>query len=148
MSFDSVFHGDPSSAGGQSVSSGRASLGIDVTAGVIYFRTPENGGWVAIAGGSGGSGSGVPNNPAAIVTKTGNYQPAITDGTILVNGTATITLVTSLPAGTTFRIKNIGTNTVTLASAGDIDGASTFPLNPYQYASIDVQFDGTTWWIL
>jgi hypothetical protein len=147
MSFDSVFHGNPSSTGGQSVSSGRASLGIDVTAGVIYFRTPENGGWIPIVGGSGGSGSGVPNNPASVVETTGNYQPALTDGTILANGTLTVTLVTSLPKGTTFRIKNVGTGTVTIS--GPLDGGNSYPLNPYQYQSIDVQYDGvSSWWIL
>ena len=144
--FDSVFHGPPSSAGGQSISSGRASLGIDVTAGQVYYRTPETGAWEAIAGGSGGSG--LPNSPASVVTVTGNYQPSLTDGTILVNGTATITLATNLSKGTTFRIKNIGTSTVTVASSVNIDGATTYMLNPYQYASIDVQWDGSQWWVL
>ena len=51
--FDSVFHGAPSSVGGQSISSGRASLGVDVNSGNLYFRTPENGGWQAVAAGSG-----------------------------------------------------------------------------------------------
>ena len=51
MSFDSVFHGAPSSVGGQSVSSGRTSLGIDVVAGQVYYRNPETGAWTAIAGG-------------------------------------------------------------------------------------------------
>jgi hypothetical protein len=46
MSFDSVFHGAPASVGGQSVSSGRASLGIDVNVGQTYYRTPEQGAWV------------------------------------------------------------------------------------------------------
>jgi|HubBroStandDraft_1064217.scaffolds.fasta_scaffold44389_3 hypothetical protein len=50
MSFDSIFHGAPSSSGGQSVSSGRCSLGIDVVAGQVYFRNPETGAWTAIAG--------------------------------------------------------------------------------------------------
>ena len=147
MSFDSVFHGAPSSAGGQSVSSGRTSLGIDVVAGQVYYRNPETGAWTAIAGGSGGGG-GLPNNPASIVTHTANYQPAQTDGTILCNGTFTVTLATNLNTGTTFRIKNIGTGTITVSSSVNIDGATTYTLNPYQYASIDVQWDGSNWWIL
>lgn len=147
MSFDSVFHGAPSSAGGQSVSSGRTSLGIDVVTGQVYYRNPETGAWTAIAGGSGGGG-GLPNNPAAIVTKIANYQPAQTDGTILCNGTFTVTLATNLKTGTTFRIKNIGTGTITVSSSANIDGATTYTLNPYQYASIDVQWDGSNWWIL
>lgn len=95
-----------------------------------------------------GGGGGLPNNPASIVTVTGNYQPSLTDGTILVNGAATVTLVTNLSKGTTFRIKNIGTSTVTVASSVNIDGSTTYILNPYQYASIDVQWDGTQWWVL
>ena len=145
MSFDSIFHGAPSSAGGQSVSSGRCSLGIDVVAGQVYYRNPETGAWTAIAGGGGG---GVPNNAASIVTTASNYQPSITDGTILVNGAVIVTLATNLTKGTTFRIKNIGTSTVTISSTANIDGATTYILNPYQYASIDVQFDGTQWWVL
>jgi hypothetical protein len=54
--FDSVFHGSPTSAGGQSISSGRASLGIDAGSGTLYFRTPENGGWQVCASGSGTPG--------------------------------------------------------------------------------------------
>ena len=146
MSFDSVFHGAPSSAGGQSVSSGRTSLGIDVVAGQVYYRNPETGAWTAIAGG--GGGSGLPNNPASIVTKTANYQPALTDGTILCNGTFTVTLATNLSTGTTFRIKNIGTGTITLSSSALIDFSNTQTLNPYTGVSLDVSWDGTQWWIL
>ena len=88
------------------------------------------------------------NNPVSIVTQTANYQPAQTDGTILCNGTFTVTLATNLKTGTTFRIKNIGTGTITVSSSVNIDGATTYTLNPYQYASIDVQWDGSNWWIL
>jgi hypothetical protein len=93
--------------------------------------------------GSGGGGSST-----AIQTVVAAYQPSQTDGTILANGTFTITLVTTLSKGTTFRIKNIGTGIVTVASSVNIDGATTYVLNPYQYASIDVQWDGTQWWVL
>src|SRR5580698_5887471 len=90
MSFDSIFHGAPSSTGGQSVSSGRCSLGIDVVAGQVYYRNPETGAWTAIAG---GSGSGVlPNNPSAIATKTAPYTAQQTDGTILCNGNVSSTI--------------------------------------------------------
>jgi len=64
MSFDSVFHGAPSSVGGQSVSSGRTSLGIDVVAGQVYYRNPETGAWTAIAGG------GVSSSPVLSSTVT------------------------------------------------------------------------------
>ena len=48
MSFDSVFHGAPASNDGQSVPSGQASLGIDTTAGQLYYRTPALSGWTAL----------------------------------------------------------------------------------------------------
>jgi hypothetical protein len=53
--FDSVFHGSPTSVGGQSISSGRASLGLDAASGTLYFRTPENGGWQPCSGTSSGT---------------------------------------------------------------------------------------------
>ena len=55
MSFDSVFHGAPTSNNGQAVPSGIASLGIDVVSGQLYFRTPAVAGWQPTAGGSGGA---------------------------------------------------------------------------------------------
>jgi len=58
MSFDSVFHGAPTSVGGQSISSGRASLGIDAASGILYFRTPENAGWQECAGSRSGDTPG------------------------------------------------------------------------------------------
>lgn len=67
-------------------------------------------------------------------------------------GTATLLVVVTLPntltTGTTFRVKNIGTTLVTLTSTANIDGATTYQLNPYQYASVDVQWDGSNWWVL
>lgn len=60
MSFDSVFHGAPSSEGFSS--SGQASLGIDVSSGTLYFRTPSNGGWQPVAGGGGGTPGGSNGN--------------------------------------------------------------------------------------
>ncbi len=67
-------------------------------------------------------------------------------------GTATLLVVVTLPvnlsSGTTFRIKNIGVTLVTLTSANNIDASTSYQLNPYQYASVDVQWDGSQWWIL
>lgn len=91
--------------------------------------------------GSGGSST-------AIQTVTGNYQPLQTDGTILCNGSLTVTLVTTLNKGTTFRIKNIGTSAVIVSSSVNIDTSNTYTLNPYTGVSIDVQWDGTQWWVL
>jgi hypothetical protein len=93
--------------------------------------------------GTGGGGSST-----AIKTVTSAYPVVQADGTILANGTFTVTLATTYTKGTTFRIKNIGTGTVTVSSAVNIDGATTYVLNPYQYMSIDVQWDGTQFWVL
>lgn len=189
----------------------------------------DNGGTPGVSAVGGGSGSGLPNDPASIVTETAPYTAGQTDGTILCNGnvastitnvvetsgsvvtltaantlvasqtvqlsglttatwlnglvvtvsatglstsqfeftdptthgaqtthsetgTATLLVIVTLPSnlitGTTLRIKNIGTTLVTISSSVNIDGAATYSLNPYQYASIDVQFDGSTWWVL
>ena len=50
MSFDSVFHGAPTSNNGQAIPSGQATLGIDVTAGQIYYKDPSHSGWQGIGG--------------------------------------------------------------------------------------------------
>ena len=189
----------------------------------------DNGGTPGVSAVGGGSGSGLPNAPASIVTKTAPYTAVQTDGTILCNGnvastitnvvetsgsvvtltaantlvagqtvylsglttatwlnglvvtvsatglstsqfeftdptahgtqtshaevgTATLLVVVTLPvnlsSGTTFRIKNIGVTLVTITSANNIDASTSYQLNPYQYASVDVQWDGSQWWIL
>ena len=63
-------------------------------------------------------------------------------------GTATLLVVVTLPvnlsSGTTFRIKNIGVTLVTITSANNIDASTSYQLNPYQYASVDVQWDGVS----
>jgi hypothetical protein len=98
--------------------------------------------------GSGNTGWAPCATLSPIVTKTTTYSATNADGTILGNGTFTITLPsTLLPTGKTLRIKNIGTGTITVSSAVNIDGSTSFTL-PTQYQSADVQWDGTQWWIL
>ena len=67
-------------------------------------------------------------------------------------GTATLLVVVTLPnnltSGTTLRVKNIGVTLVTLTSVANIDASTSYQLNPYQYASVDVQWDGSAWWVL
>lgn len=53
MAFDSVFNGDPRTAGVSS--SGKATNGIDVSSGQVYFKDDAVGGWQPTAGGNGGS---------------------------------------------------------------------------------------------
>lgn len=83
-----------------------------------------------------------------IETVTANYAAAQSDFTILVSGTMTVTLPDlSGRTGQTYRIKNIGSGIVTISSAYDIDNATSQTLNN-QYDSMDVQWDGTQWWIM
>ena len=80
------------------------------------------------------------------VTKTTTYTATNADQTINCNGTFTLTLPTTLAPGKKLTIKNVGTGVVTLSSAVNIDGATTFTLTT-QYQSVVVQWDGTQWWI-
>ena len=84
-----------------------------------------------------------------IVTKVATYAATKNDHTINCNGTFTLTLpTTGLFDGQEFYIKNIGTGTITVSSAVNIDGALTVSLNT-QYQSITVQWDATAnqYWI-
>jgi uncharacterized protein (TIGR02217 family) len=82
-----------------------------------------------------------------LVTKTANYTPTAKDYAINCNGTFTVTLpTTGIQTNQMYRIKNIGTGVITVSSSVNIDGSTSFTLNT-QYQSIDVQWDGTQWWI-
>jgi len=83
-----------------------------------------------------------------IATITASYTPVQSDFTILVNGTMTLTLPDSSGRiGQTYRIKNIGTGIVTISSGFNLDNALTQQLSN-QYDSLDIQWDGTQWWIM
>lgn len=93
-----------------------------------------------------------------IVNKTTTYTATVNDYTILCNGTFTVTLPTAttflsgadpqgVKIGQVFTIKNIGTGTITVSSAANIDGSTTFTIGA-QYQSISVQWDGTQYWII
>ncbi len=84
----------------------------------------------------------------AIVTKSTTYTVAPNDHTILCTGSFTITLpTTGLKVGQEFVIKNIGTGVITVSSTANIDGSTTYTIGA-QYASINVQWDGTQYWII
>lgn len=86
---------------------------------------------------------------AALASKSVNYTTTGNDFAINVSATATITLDSSAArAEQIYRIKNVGSGiTVTISpSSGTIDGASSAVITS-QYASVDIQFDGTNWWI-
>lgn len=90
-----------------------------------------------------------------IVTKTSNYTATANDETILVNaasGVATITLPTAVGvAGKVYTVKKIdsSTNAVTVAttSSQTIDGLTTYSLTN-QYGGVNVQSDGSNWYII
>lgn len=93
-----------------------------------------------------GKFSGVATN---IITKTASYTVALSDHTINCNGTFTLTLPTvGLIDGQEFYIKNIGTGTVTISSAVNIDGTTTL-LSSTQYESFTLQWDAAAnqYWI-
>ena len=92
-----------------------------------------------------------------IQTVTSTYTATVNDYTILCNGTFTVTLPIlgtllsganpqGVKIGQIFVIKNIGTGTITVSSAANIDGTTTQTIGA-QYASITVQWDGTQYWI-
>lgn len=68
MSFDSVFHGAPS-VNTPIASGGVAALGIDVTAGQLYYRSPTSSGWQPTTGSSGGS-----SVPTIATSTTGSFS--------------------------------------------------------------------------
>jgi hypothetical protein len=67
----------------------------------------------------------------------------------LVTGTTTITLPTAVGNMNQYTIKNVGTNTVTIAttSSQTIDGSTTAPLS-VQYTSLTLVSNGTNWNII
>jgi hypothetical protein len=94
----------------------------------------------------------VPGSPPVLT-----YTTTIFDYTVLVNSPSPFTvnlLATNITVGRIFRVKNIGTGTVTVqsTSAGsppvtpNIDNAGSFSI-PTQYADAEFQWDGSSWWV-
>jgi hypothetical protein len=100
------------------------------------------------ASGSGNTGWAPSSTIGPIVTKVTTYTATNSDGTINCNGTFTLTLPSAgVPTGKKFIIKNIGAGVITVSSSVNIDGGLTQTLST-QYASIEVQWDGTQYWII
>ena len=116
----------------------------------------QNSNSVAITGGSisNVTFSNVSIN-TSIVTKSANYTAAAADETILANsstGVVTITLPTAVGvAGKVYTVKKIDSsaNAVTVAttSSQTIDGTTTYSL-ANQYGGVNVQSDGSNWYII
>lgn len=90
-----------------------------------------------------------PGGAEVISSPTTNYTVAGTDTVVLASNTITVTLPTAASStGRKIFVKNIGTGTVTVATAGgNIDGAATAVISK-QYNAITVVSDGTNWWII
>ena len=85
----------------------------------------------------------------SVLTTSASYKPLSTDQLILFNGTVavTATLNSALSKGTNYIIKNTSTqsNVFIVTTSGVIDYQSNVELTALD--SIDVDFDGTNWWI-
>lgn len=80
-------------------------------------------------------------------TKSSTYSVAVTDDTIFVSGTFTLTLYTPVGnAGKRVTVKKTdsGTTTTVATAAGSIDGQSTQAMT-VQYLSLTFESDGTNW---
>lgn len=80
---------------------------------------------------------------------TSNYTITPTDGTILANGTLTLTLPTAVGiVGTKYFIKNIGDGEVTIVGTNNqtIDEKTSLILSE-KYSSLSLSSDGSGWLI-
>jgi hypothetical protein len=89
-----------------------------------------------------------------IVSKSANYSVLATDDTILANATGSAFMVTltisGIPTGKVYTVKKTDSsaNGVTLSPvSGMINGKASFVVAE-QNETIDVQFDGTNYWIV
>lgn len=98
---------------------------------------------------SGGAGSGIVRSVSTISTPTTAGSSAATDYVYFVSGTTTITLPTAVGNTNRYTVKNVGSNTVTIAttSAQTIDGSSTASL-PVANTSLDLVSDGSNWQVI
>lgn len=80
-------------------------------------------------------------------TQSGNYTLAVSDYIVVFTATATATINSALPVGTTYRIKFTGSSgSLTISpSAGTIDGASTLVIGQ-QYQSVDITLIASSNW--
>lgn len=98
---------------------------------------------------TGGVWTTTSSTPSAVTTQTSDYTLTASDYFVLVNGGYTMTLpaASSSQVGTRYKIKQIGTANVTIATLGGlIDGNISIQLQN-QYTSVDLVSDGSNWWI-
>ena len=92
------------------------------------------------------SGGGISRSVSSVSTTTSAGSTAKTDYVYLVSGTTTITLPTAASNSNLYTIKNVGSGTVTIATASSqtIDGSLTATI-PVKGTSLDLISDGSNW---
>lgn len=130
----------PASGGGGVISLNALTGAIDLIAGANVTITPGVG-TITIAT-TGGTSRSI--NLVAVPTTAGAV--AGTDYFYLTSGTTTITLPTAVGNTNLYTVKNVGVDTVTVAttSSQTIDGSLTAPM-PVPNTSLTFISDGTNW---
>ncbi len=95
---------------------------------------------------SGGGGGGIARVVTAVSSPTLAGNAEDTDYIYLVSGTTTLTLPSAVANTNVYTVKNVGVNTVTIAtsSAQTIDGSGTAPM-PVPNTSLTLVSDGANW---
>jgi len=84
-----------------------------------------------------------------VVSVTANYLATLTNVVILCNGLLTVTLPTAVGAkGKTYHVKNIGTQTVTINTAGGVIDGNTGILITRRYDSYMIVSDDINWYVV
>lgn len=98
---------------------------------------------------SGSGGAGINRSVSVISSPTTAGAAADTDYIYLVSGTTTLTMPTAVGNTNRYTIKNVGSNTVTIAttSSQTIDGSSTATM-PVANTSLDIVSDGSNWLVI
>lgn len=160
-----IIAGSTTSIGDLNGYAGNNKIIIDSGAGLIEIVASTivlNGGYVQLLNqpnlsslGTDSSGNiiagsiGIVRSIISTATSLTANSAADTDFIYLVSGTTTITMPTAVANTNQYTIKNIGTNTVTIAttSSQTIDGSTTITL-PRQYSSVTLISNNSNWFII
>ncbi len=118
---------------------GLANAINNITFDVVYFP---------LAGAA--TGSGIVRSVTSVSTATTAGATAQTDYVYLVSGTTTLTLPTAVGNSNLYTVKNIGSNTVSIAttSSQTIDGSASPITLPVANTSLNLISDGSNWRIV
>lgn len=78
MGFDSIFNGDPTTP--DVTSSGKATFGIDLSSGQLYFKDDASAGWQPVAGGTSGVTSIIAGSGISVDQSTGDVTVSASGG--------------------------------------------------------------------